>query len=318
MEAPLTSSIFGTMARRSRLNCPGMPFHVTARLQGRECLFLGIEQSVVRVIAETKERSDAQVLAYAVMPNHLHLIVVQGKKQLGAFMQVLLRRAALLVQRTHGREGHVFERRYHAAACADAEYFRTAIVYVHLNPVRAGVCSRPDDYPWTSHREYLIANEYRTWLTSAVVRGALPAFASRLTQTLGDWCADYHAFVEWRQVTDRAAVDSAFSLSTYAPNRPDTAPGDEHWMGGYGAAAGADRTVHGYRDDLRDIAVKTMALLAPDMDLALLCSGGRTRPLVAVRRELISRARLAGYRPTQIAHFLNVSTTAISHASGPR
>src|SRR5690606_28499612 len=93
----------------------------------------------------------AELFAYVIMPNHLHLVLRQGEEPLWRFMQPYLRRIAIQVQRTHEREGRVFERRYRDRYCADADHLRTAILYTHLNPIRAGLCSDPREYPWSSH-----------------------------------------------------------------------------------------------------------------------------------------------------------------------
>jgi hypothetical protein len=189
-------------------------------------------------------------------------------------------------------------------------------VYVHLNPVRAGLCRDPLDYVWTSHRDYAAAGRLRSWMSRAVAQGALPTFATCVGNDVARHCTDYMSFLEWRRRLDLQTARP--DLMLYVPNKPCTASGDDNWSAEYGAASGIDRTVKGYRADLRDLALKTMAQFAPDMDLGLLCSGGRTRPLVSVRRQLISRALVAGYRTSQIARFLNVSSTAISYAARPR
>lgn len=120
------------MGRQLRPQLPGVPFHVTARVQGRAAWFTGVERPLENRILAAPRRSDATLLAYAVMPNHLHLVVVQGSQPLSQLMQPLLTRIALLVQRRTGREGHIFERRFRASPCLDPDYLRNAIAYVHL------------------------------------------------------------------------------------------------------------------------------------------------------------------------------------------
>ncbi|MGH7465566.1 MAG: transposase, partial [Longimicrobiales bacterium] len=142
------------MGRLLRPALPGAPFHITARTQWQEPLFAGAEEEVATLIRGSIDRSDAQLLAYAVMGNHIHVIVVQGRRPLSAYMQPLLRRIALVVNRRRDRRGHVFGRRYSHSVCQDPEYFRSMVAHVHLNPVRAGICGKPDDYRWTSHRDY--------------------------------------------------------------------------------------------------------------------------------------------------------------------
>lgn len=144
------------MGRYPRPHLPGAPFHITARLQNRAHLFTpDLRGRVVDLLARQLSRSDVRLLAYVVMTNHLHLVLIQGQQPLGRFMQPLLRSAALATQRAHGLEGHVFERRFHDRYCRDADHLRSAIAYTHANPVRAGICAEPADYAWSSHHQYL-------------------------------------------------------------------------------------------------------------------------------------------------------------------
>jgi REP element-mobilizing transposase RayT len=306
------------MSRRLRPNCPGMPFHLTARVQARESLFRNMEPDIIRLIRKSARMSDATVLAYAIMPNHLHLVLVQGTKQLCEFMQPLLRRIALLVHRRHQREGHVFERRYNAALCRDPEYLRNAIAYVHLNPVRAALCEDPAGYEWTSHREYVSAAANLELASSPLVHGGLRLFSRVSGCTVPESCRDYCAFLAWRIGVDRCVAANGSVPGIGTLGRPYTDGGDRHWLEVYGACSGTDATIGGYALDLRDIAVRALVSVAPQMDLEHLRSGGRTRRLVKVRRQVIVRALNAGYRPFQIARFLGISTSAVSLATRSR
>jgi putative transposase len=321
METLRIWGMFPRMSRRLRPNCPGMPFHLTARVHGREALFRGVEPTIIRLILETARMSDATVLAYAIMPNHLHIVLVQGTKQLRDFMQPLLRRVALLVQRRHQREGHVFERRYNAAACRDPEYLRNAIVYVHLNPVRAGLCDDPARYAWSSHREYIVASTSHALAASPLIHGALRLFSRASACTVPESCRDYSAFLAWRILMDHHVESGGCLLGAPAPARPCTDGGDRHWLDVYGAPSGdefherrasCDAALGGCALELRDLAVGTLARVAPHLDLDQLRSGARTRPLVKVRRQVIACALNAGHRPIQIARFLGISSSAVS------
>ena len=90
------------MGRTRRPHLPGVPFHLVARAQGKAPLFIGLEATVARMVREQVERTGGQLLSYAIMPNHLHIVYVQGVQPLAAFMQPLLRRLAL---RVHARVG---------------------------------------------------------------------------------------------------------------------------------------------------------------------------------------------------------------------
>ena len=143
------------MSRARRQQQPGCVFHVTARTQGRARWFTAaIRSRIAEMIASGVSSAGASLLAFAVMPNHLHIVLAQGRATLGWTMQPILRRVALLVQRTHRLSGHIFERSYASKPCLDADYARTVILYTHFNPVKAGLCSSPEEYAWTSHVPY--------------------------------------------------------------------------------------------------------------------------------------------------------------------
>jgi REP element-mobilizing transposase RayT len=268
---------------------------------------------VIDYIRAGVERSDVQPVAYAVMPNHLHLLIVQGNKELSAFLQPLLRRVALLVLRHHKREGHVFERRYHAVMCRDPEYYHNALVYIHLNPVRARLCADPAEDALTSHRAFMRSSDIGDARVRLMTQSALRAFSGQGGDCVEQWCADYAEYVRWRRRVDACSDDLDRRASVEA-DRPSTAAGDRFWYEEYGAALAGEPPLRGKRIDLRDLVKSALAQIAPDMPLDQLRSGGRTRPLVAVRREVILRAVVAGHRTGQIADFLNVSTPVVSSA----
>lgn len=313
MDAPRFRPYCRTMGRRLRPHLPGMPFHVTARLQGRSAWFTAIEGAVARRILHAPRRSDAELLAYAVMPNHLHLVVVQGRQPLSQFMQPLLRRIALLVQRTTGREGHIFERRFHSSPCLDAEYFRNAIAYVHLNGMRANLCSSLDDYEWCSHRAYAASGYTLEGRGNGVsVERALRIFAARNRDTLSKCLANYLLFIQWRRAMDAHRSAEENGVMTDPPVRPSTVGGDTYWDRNYSSIRVLEEAGGRSRQDLPDIARGALSELEPEMDLEVLRAGDRTKAVVRVRRRFILQALAAGHRGGVIARFLNVAPTTVS------
>lgn len=186
---------------------PGAVFHLTARMQGHEpWLTPTLRSRVVDYMAAALRYSDATLLAYVMMPNHLHLVLRQGHRRLHRVMQPFLRRTALLVQRCHGVEGHVFERRYGHRACLDPDYVRTAVVYVHLNPVRARLVDDPCAYRWSSHAFYAGRAALPEHLKGALpVDDVMRLFATTPDPHVDDLRAAYLRRVEWGLSTGCAA-----------------------------------------------------------------------------------------------------------------
>ena len=326
METPCRASIFRGMGRSRRPHLPGATFHLTARLQLREPLFDDdVKSGIVGYLRDHVAASDFDVFAYAIMNNHLHLVVRQNWAPLSSLMQPLLRRIALLIQRRYDRQGHVFEQRFRHRICADPEYLRNAIVYTHLNPLRAGLCARLDEYIWTSHAAWLgrieAADSRCEPLETEVV---LPIFASAPDRTRSDLIADYVAFMEWRIRLDRwlAKLPPSGGNGCSPPPPPVTAgnafwrrylvPPTEHFTDAHVSGEVVSSAIGAPRPDLLSIARSVVACAERPLELDTVRSrwGGAT--YAKARRAIAGRAFLVGYRNSQIAAFLRVSPSAIA------
>lgn len=100
----------------------------------------------------TEERAEWSVVAFCLMPNHVHLVVDAAVEQLSRAMHRLNGLYAQRFNRTHGYRGHLFQGRYHAKQIRHEAHLPVSIRYVLLNPVRAGLCSRPGQWRWSSYR----------------------------------------------------------------------------------------------------------------------------------------------------------------------
>jgi REP element-mobilizing transposase RayT len=295
---------------------PGVVFHLTARMQCREPLLGGIEGAAVGMIHDATARSDARLVAYAVMPNHLHVLLQQGERPLSHYMQPLLRRVALLVRRVRGWDGHVFERRYHESACRTPDYLRNAIAYVHLNGLRACLAASVDEYEWCSARRFCDCDAPDP-LSRIAMEDALRVFAASDVDMLAECRANYKQFVRWRLAMDEHAAQAEANTGGHfhPPSPPTLLGGDEHWCQVYEpfVRAEAERVkVAPRRMDLRDIALVVMRDTDSEMRLEDLRNGGSTRALIQVRNAVIRRAVASGYTNRAVARFLSVSPATIS------
>lgn len=140
------------MPRTARFVYPGVPHHVTQRGNRRGQVFYS-DIDYRAYLAWLREYAEAQgvaVLAYCLMSNHVHLVVEPGgRDSLQRMLRQLHVRYAQCLNRRHEWKGHVFQGRYFSSVLDDS-YFWSAIRYVELNPVRAGMVARAESYPWSS------------------------------------------------------------------------------------------------------------------------------------------------------------------------
>jgi putative transposase len=143
------------VSRRARRELGGGLAHVTARTVRRLPLFLG-ERDALALLAlldhVTREIADWEILAYCLMPNHFHLVLDAEVAELSLGMQRVNGLYAQRFNRVHGYCGHVFQGRFHSKPIRDDAHLPGSIRYVLLNPVRAGLCARPEQWRWSSYR----------------------------------------------------------------------------------------------------------------------------------------------------------------------
>jgi REP element-mobilizing transposase RayT len=107
-----------------------------------------------------------EVHAFCLMPNHFHMLVRSPRGQLSRAMQHLQDGYAQRFNRLRERRGSLFQGRYHAKLVHSMTYRIATFLYIHRNPVSAGICRKPADYPWSSARAYRTGISPR-WLATA-------------------------------------------------------------------------------------------------------------------------------------------------------
>lgn len=137
----------------------------------------------------------AVILAYCLMGNHFHLAIKVGEVPLSSIIQRLLTGYSMTFNRRHERTGHLFQARYKAVICFENRYLTTLISYIHMNPVRAGIVSRPQDWPWSSYddRESLSDSDlhgFDPWPKAAAYESELFRNVDESKQAIADIGAD--------------------------------------------------------------------------------------------------------------------------------
>ena len=292
--------------RRARSYLPTGVFHLTARTSGREHWFdEDIRTQIVTIIASAQHRTDTQIHAWVVMSNHFHLIVRQGSDPLWRLMQPICRRIALRVQRKLDRCGHIFERRFRDHECADADHLRNAIVYVHGNPVTAGLSSSPGSYPWSSQHLYGHSSVHQASSNEPHITSALELFAREHASSISQQRDDYQKYAEWWEACRRLGPDVPH------PPPPAALGGDRIWRSSFRNTA-VPVPPRSSRPDLRDLVVRVTHEVAPGLTQEDLRNRRGGRVVAAIRSIAITRARRHGYRGAELARYFNISDAAVS------
>jgi putative transposase len=146
------------MPRTARLELPGFPTHVVQRGVNRCAIFLDDDdrRHYRHVLGESCARHDVAIHAYALMDNHVHLLL--STPRAGAIAAAMRRSGQMHVQAfntRHGRTGTLWQGRYKSCLVDSDRYLLVVLRYIELNPVRAALVDLPQAYEWSSARAHL-------------------------------------------------------------------------------------------------------------------------------------------------------------------
>jgi REP element-mobilizing transposase RayT len=156
------------MARPLRLEFPGALYHVTARGDRRDAIYLEErdQRFFVRLLGQTCERMNWECYAYCLMTNHYHLVVETADGNLSRGMRHLNGVYTQKFNFHHDQVGHVFQGRYQAILVDRDAYLLELARYVVLNPVRAGLARSAGQWPWSSYRATVALSPCPDWLAA--------------------------------------------------------------------------------------------------------------------------------------------------------
>jgi REP element-mobilizing transposase RayT len=315
------------MPRQPRLDAPGTLHHVIGRgLEGIAIFQTDVDRAdfVARLAARCRD-GDLVVYAWALLPNHLHLLVRTGRRPLAENMKKLLTGYVVNFNRRHKRYGHLFQNRYKSIVCEDDAYLLELTRYIHLNPLRAGLVKGLPAlrrYPWAGH---------------ATLTGAVPR----------DWqdTDTVLAYFGRSRGRARAAYESYVRDGVPAGRRPDLVGGGLiRSLGGWsqvlafrrkGAQVASDQRVLGGGQFVEDLLAKadrqekeTLRLARKRIDLATLAdhvftgervaeaavrAGSRQPDVVRARRLFCQVAvKKLGHSGAAVARFLGATTSAVN------
>ena len=144
-----------------RISYPGAYYHVITRGNNKSDLFLDTLDrfEYLKLLNSRAAEFNVRIHAYALMTNHIHLFVETRLANISDWMFRLTLDYTKYFNLKYLRTGHLFETRFKSRLVQKDRYFLALLRYIHLNPVKAGIAAKPEDYQWSSHRAYLIGGD---------------------------------------------------------------------------------------------------------------------------------------------------------------
>jgi REP element-mobilizing transposase RayT len=314
------------MPRTARLDYPGTLHHVIFRGIDRCVIVSDISdrQEFVNRMSRLAEATGTMIYAWALMTNHAHILLRSGKMGLPAYMRKLLSGYAQYFNRRHNRSGHLFQNRYKSIICEEETYFQKLVAYIHLNPLRAGLVpslNELEQYPWCGHgvllksvqnrwqnRDYVLESfglkegvgreAYKEFVTKEAGKGEQSELAGGgLVRSHGGWSVVQSKRKQGTKVLgdERILGSNDFVLSML--NKAD-----EHIL----SQTPMVEIMQNVQEDIQQACKRT------GITVLRFRSGGRIKPLPALRKELASKfVNEYGLSLAESARQLGITTSAV-------
>ena len=204
------------MPRKARIDAPGALHHIIVRGIERRRIFSDDQDrdNFIERLGDIVIETETFCFAWALIPNHAHILLRSGQTPLATVMRRLLTGYAVSYNRRHRRHGHLFQNRYKSILCQEDTYLLELVRYIHLNPLRAKIVKSlkdSDEYPYSGHsalmgkiqREFQDTNyvlqlfgekvpaarkAYRAYVDKGIAQGRRPELVGGgLIRSAGGW-----------------------------------------------------------------------------------------------------------------------------------
>lgn len=315
------------MPRGPRLDAPGTLHHVMIRGIEKGCIVDDDmdRNEFLKRMGQLARESGTGIYAFALLDNHVHILLKSGPAGLSTYMRRLLSGYAQYFNRRHKRVGHLFQNRYKSIICEEDAYFDKLVAYIHLNPLRAGLVEsfeRLAIYPWSGHAVLMGKVRY-DWMDSDYVLGFFGGRAGTARKAYLEFLHDEIGIDREKELSGGGLARSQGGWSKVLSMRKkgEKAMSDERILGG-------DDFV---REVLREAEERTDVLLpeperlelftnaieqaceSAGVTAAFLRSGSRSGKLPSLRKDLAQKAvNEYGLSLAETGRQLGVTTNAVS------
>lgn len=277
------------MPRQPRLDIPGLVHHVMARgIEGQNIFRNDGDRDAFlkRLMVAIDKSGGARLHAWALMPNHFHLLLRSGEGLLSSMMRRLMTGHAVTYNLRYKRQGHLFQNRYKSIVVEEEPYFLELVRYIHLNPVRAGAVKTLEElttYPYSGHAVLMGSRGY----AAQHIDDVLTRFSSRRKAAVdgyGRFVAAGFAQGRREELQGGGLVRSSGGLRQLLERDPeDRDLSDERILGGgdfvgsvLGSSASGERRDVTIEDILKEIAeqsgVSREQILGPSRSRQVSCA----------------------------------------------
>lgn len=318
------------MPRQARLDAPGTLHHVMGRGIERGKIFRdeSDREDFLNRLADLSREKAWTVYAWALLPNHVHLLLRTGNQLLAKSMRRLLTGYVVNFNRRHRRYGHLFQNRYKSIICEEDPYLLELTRYIHLNPLRAGIVKGLEElkrYPWVGHSaiagkvkrdwqevDTVLAyfgkgrrkaiQQYEEFVAKGVSKGRRPELVGGgLIRSLGGWSEVLSLRRRGIQaVSDQRILGSSEFVEDLLSE----------------AERRTKETLRISKKKIPDLASLARNIVAKEgLREDELRSGSRKKGTSRVRRLFCQlAAKQMGYPGAEVARFLGVTTSAVNRA----
>ena len=178
------------MVRKPRIWLPNHFYHIVSRGNRKELLFHDERdcRTFLYILQQVFETHPFEIASYCLMNNHYHLQLRSKETPISKIMSLVNKRYASYFNTRYDLTGHVFEKRYFAEPLNSSANMLEVSRYIHLNPIKASLVTQPEDYPWSSYRDYFsIRMNMKPYMNQSPL---LEGYPGTLIQKMRNYC-DY-------------------------------------------------------------------------------------------------------------------------------